>query len=163
MASLNPERNPEFILDEHKRRNHIFLSKKYLRRKGATASQLLQLLAAFRNSERHFALDSSDANMRRRRKSRQAFNDINSALRDRNSLSAFDLAVGDSKQSSRHFFRAPASPKLILKISSVVTPTGLSKDPHVIKAMHRAYWGKLFQSDSQDLSVEPVLFYPPKL
>ncbi|CAI5709538.1 unnamed protein product [Peronospora farinosa] len=126
MASLDPDRNPGCTLNEHKRRDRIFLSKEYLWRKGATASQLRQLLAAFRDSKRLFALDSSV--------------DYGSLAKHLTFLtrlfetgtlsphSTWPLVILNNLLVT--FFRAPASAKLKLKNLSVETPKGLSKDPH---------------------------------
>lgn len=163
MRSLDPSRNPGCILDEHKRRDRIFLSQEYLRKKGATAAQLRSLLLDFQDSERDFALDPSDSNERRLEDTRQAFTDFTTALRERNSVSKFDSDVATAETSSKQFFRAPASAELKLNISSVDTPSGISRDPEVIQAEHRKYWGTLFQSDSRDLNVEPRGFDQAKL
>ncbi|KAF4027978.1 Reverse transcriptase (RNA-dependent DNA polymerase) [Phytophthora infestans] len=141
---LDPTRNPGCILDEHKRRDRIFLSREYLRRKGATAAQLRRLLVEFRESEASFAIISSDANARRLEETRQAFSDFSTALRERNAISKFDSDVALAKKSSKTFFRAPATAELKLGISSVDTPTGISHDPEVIKATHREYWANDF-------------------
>ena len=47
-ASLDPSRNPGCLLDEHKRRDRIYLRQEYLRQKEATATQLRSLLTASR-------------------------------------------------------------------------------------------------------------------
>ncbi|KAF4027975.1 Reverse transcriptase (RNA-dependent DNA polymerase) [Phytophthora infestans] len=163
LSCLDPTRNPGCILDEHKRRDRIFLSREYLRRKGATAAQLRRLLVEFRESEASFAITSSDANARRLEETRQAFSDFSTALRERNAISKFDSDVALAEKSSKTFFRAPATAELKLGISSVDTPTGISHDPEVIKATHREYWGKLFQSDSRDLAAPKRPFDRAKL
>ncbi|GMF42040.1 unnamed protein product [Phytophthora fragariaefolia] len=138
-------------------------NQEYLRRKGATAAQLRCLLLDFQDAEHDFALAPSETTERRLRDTRQAFSDFNTALRERNSVSKFDSDVATAETSSKQFFRAPASAELKLGISSVDTPSGISSDPAIIKATHREFWGRLFQSDSRDLNVEPRGFDPVQL
>uniref|UniRef100_A0AAV1VEX9 Reverse transcriptase domain-containing protein n=1 Tax=Peronospora matthiolae TaxID=2874970 RepID=A0AAV1VEX9_9STRA len=162
-TALDPSRNPGCLLDEHKRRDRIFLSQEYLRRKNATACQLRQLLTTSRDCEKLFAMDPTDYNRLQRDQSRQDYMDFSTALRERNAASKFDLDVNSSERSSKHFFRAPAAADLRLSISSVDTSSGLSRDPSTILLTHRQYWGTVFQSDSRDLGVEPQLFDSSKL
>ena len=69
-------------------------------------------------------LDPSDSNLLRRNHSRQAYLDFLTALRERNSVSKFDLDITMGEQFSKHFFRAPAAAHLRLNITSVDTPSG---------------------------------------
>ncbi|CAI5717562.1 unnamed protein product [Peronospora effusa] len=142
--SLDPSRNPGCLLDEHKRRDRIYLRQEYLRRKGATGAQLRLLLAASRECAQSFALDPSDSNLLRRDHSRQAYLNFLTALRERNSVSKFDMDITMGEQSSKQFFRAPAATDLRLKITSVDTPSGLSRDPATILSTHRQYWATFF-------------------
>lgn len=160
---LDPNRNPGCLLDEHKRRDRIFLCQEYIKRKDATARQLRHLLTVSREREKFFSMDPSDYNRLQRDRSRQAYMDLSTALRERNAISKFDLDVNSGEQSSKHFFRAPAAAELKLSISSVDTASGLSRNPSTILSTHRRYWGTVFQSDSRDLEVVSQQFDSSKL
>ncbi|TDH72018.1 uncharacterized protein CCR75_000126 [Bremia lactucae] len=142
LNTLDPFRNPGCILDEHKRQDRIFLSKEYLKRKTASTAQLRQLLLNFQEAKHHLSLFPSDTAAIHCDEARQAYFNFNTALRERNSVSKFDSDVATAETSSKDFFRAPTAAEMKLTISSVNTPTGISRDLDTVISTHREYWGK---------------------
>ncbi|UIZ27224.1 hypothetical protein KXD40_005716 [Peronospora effusa] len=133
MASLDKNRNRGCLLDEQNRRDRIFLSKEYLRRKGATATHLRYLLADYRGSEpTQTRVDFGSLFIHLKILTRLfeckiLYSHLTWPLVLLNNLLVIFLI----------FCRAKLKPKIPL----VDTPTGLSKEPNVTKATHRAYLG----------------------
>lgn len=145
LTTIMPYNNPGCLLDEHKRKDSVFLRRTFTEIRHHHLQYHELLLRRVRDLESFSTSPSnSPSSLQRARLELQANTE---AMKEIHRTARFKLDLYQTENCSNNFFRPPTPPTLQLAITAVTLPDGsLSKDQSTIARLHRRYWGHIFRS-----------------
>lgn len=147
-SSLRRDGNPGCLLDEHKRRDSIYLRQTFASKRAFNERRLDHLRAHYLELQAT-SPPSSPSYL----SARAEYHTFRKALEDRRQSKRFCMDLYQTERSTSTFFRPPTPPALRLAITSVNLPDGtLSSCPQVIATQHRNYWARIYRSPTSDLA-----------
>lgn len=149
---IGPGTNPGALLDEHKRADAIFLRQMFMARRNkdqAHLSELQEQVYAAEMAHSTAPSDASEALLLNAKSARQAFMELLASRRER---AKFDRDIDVRETGSKFFLRPPSTQDFRVAIPGVERDDGsVATDPEEMAALHRQYWGSVFQTPSRDL------------
>ena len=145
--------NPGALLDEHKRADAIFLRQIFHELKNQDQEQLRHLQQSVSAAKARHATNPDQDSSEQIQESTAALAAFQDSLRSRRESAKFDHDIREGETGSAYFLRPPTPPDFRVSIPSVRRPDNSeATDAIEMAALHRNYWGSIFQSPSEDLA-----------
>lgn len=145
--------NPGALLDEHKRADGIFIRQIFHAFKNQDQDRLSQLRQVISDAEVLHASVPSDAHRSALESAKMELRAFSELLESRLEQAKFDRDIRLGETGSSFFFRPPSAPEYRVSIPTVQRQDGsLATEATEMAALHRRFWGSLFQSPSYDLA-----------
>lgn len=160
---LFPGANPGALLDEHKRADREFLRQMQRNLKNKDDEKLRELRRELNLAKAMYASCPSEDTKAELDTAQAELQSLEDFFISRREQVKFDKDVTEGERGTAHFFRPPTPSNFKVAIPDVRRPDGTTTtDADDMAAEHRAYWGALYQSPSDDLRESiPTRHYDP--